>query len=136
MSRISNLFLITLFTLTTQNSSFLKMFKWSRPKMTYLSNLMLIYALDPYLFKVSHFCGVKLVIWLAFIWQKKLNHQFKALNDHFIAPYLDIDYLYKKFESEISKIVDFFLLSNFWWSFFLFFKCNQNIDKLTPKIEQ
>ena len=27
----------------------------------------------------------------------------------------DVDKLHKKFESDISKIVDFFLLSNFWW---------------------
>ena len=36
----------------------------------------------------------------------------------------DIDNMHKKFRSDISNIVDFFLLSNFWWSF-SFFQWNQ-----------
>ena len=32
----------------------------------------------------------------------------------------DVDNLHNKFESDISKIVDFFALSNFWWSFLCF----------------
>ena len=37
-----------------------------------------------------------------------------------VLEFLDVDNLHKKFESDISKIVDFFLLSNFWWSFLCF----------------
>ena len=36
----------------------------------------------------------------------------------------DIDNMHKKFRSDISNIVNFFLLSNFWWSF-SFFQWNQ-----------
>ena len=35
--------------------------------------------------------------------------------------FLGIENLHKKFGVDISKIVDFFLMSNFWWSFFSFF---------------
>ena len=34
-----------------------------------------------------------------------------------VLEFFDIDNLHKKFGSDILKIVDFFLLSNFWWSF-------------------
>ena len=34
--------------------------------------------------------------------------------------FLGIENLHKKFGVDISKIVDFFLMSNFWWSFFSF----------------
>ena len=37
-----------------------------------------------------------------------------------VLEFLYIDNLHKKFGSDISKIVDFFLLSNFWWSFLCF----------------
>ena len=37
-----------------------------------------------------------------------------------VLEFFDIDNLHKKFGSDISKIVDFFLLSNFWWSFLCF----------------
>ena len=43
--------------------------------------------------------------------------------------FLGIENLHKKFGVDISKIVDFFLMSNFWWSFFsffLFFKKQRN----------
>ena len=37
-----------------------------------------------------------------------------------VLEFFDIDNLHKKFGSDISKIVDFFLLPNFWWSFLCF----------------
>ncbi len=37
-----------------------------------------------------------------------------------VLEFLDVDNMHKKFETDISKIVDFFLLSNFWWSFLCF----------------
>ena len=37
-----------------------------------------------------------------------------------VLEFFDIENLHKKFGSDISKIVDFFLLSNFWWSFLCF----------------
>ena len=37
-----------------------------------------------------------------------------------VPEFLDVENLDKKFGSDISKIVDFFPLSNFWWSFLCF----------------
>ena len=39
-----------------------------------------------------------------------------------------VENLHKKFGDDLSKIVDFFLLSNFWWSFLCFLK-NQKKEK-------
>ena len=39
-----------------------------------------------------------------------------------ILEFLGIDNLHKKFGDDISKLVDFIVLSNFWWSFLHFLK--------------
>ena len=34
--------------------------------------------------------------------------------------FLGVDNLHKKFRDDILKIADFFIMSNFWWYFFVF----------------
>ena len=48
---------------------------------------------------------------------------------------MDIDNLHKKFRSDNSKIVDYFLLSNFWWSFSCF-SMKSKTEKWPPKVRQ
>ena len=46
---------------------------------------------------------------------------------------LGVDNLHKKFWNDILKIVDFFLMSNFWWSFLSFLMLSKT-KKIPPKV--